>query len=430
MSISDIFYSIPFVLTTWAAPAELDYDYLWGNVGTQGTCTFEAFMYQLGAQSTPLFNFLQAFLVLLLIRYQWTERELATKLEPWCHGVFWVYSLAASIFPIPMGLYNNNILICFFGSHPHGCKDSFTYGAEEADCIRGDNAWIYAIVFVFFPLWFCIAGGAICMCLTYQSVRKMEERISRYAGSSSVGCFDASTTTNGGDTGNDDSLLDVSNRSLSMRRKKSYPNTTVIISRERSRAVATQASLYMGAFLLSHTMNAVNSILFFGPPGIYNELFDIFTYILAPLQGVFNAIVFVRLRERMLTREGRCLRRVLFGAGCCCSWWCDCWRSRRRGARGGKASSEDSKPNLQLSSLGEQEGSSPLGLTGSNDKEHSSISRGSNNNRDDSNGKIPELPAKDVTDGSSEGLFAEMDDLSNSGFESDVTIEFERINSP
>jgi hypothetical protein len=383
-------------------------------------------MYQLGAQSTPLFNFFQAFLALLLIRYQWTERELATKLEPWCHGVFWVYSLAVSIFPIPMGLYNNNILICFFGSHPHGCKDSFTYGAEEADCIRGDNAWIYAIVFVFFPLWFCIAGGAVCMCLIYQSVRNMEERISRYAGSLKD-CFDASTMTNGGDTGNDDGLGDVSNRSLSMRWKKSNSNTTAIITRERSRAVATQASLYMGAFLLSHTMNAVNSILFFGPSGIYNELFDIFTYILAPLQGVFNAIVFLRLREKMLTREGRWLRRVLFGAGrCCCSWWCG-WRSRRRIARG--EASEDSKPNLQLSSLGEQEGSSPSGLACSNDKDHRSISRGSNN-RDDSNGKIPELPAKDVTDGNSEGVFAEEDDFSNSGFESDVTIEFEMINSP
>lgn len=32
MSVADIFFSIPWVLTTWMAPAELDY--LWGNVGT------------------------------------------------------------------------------------------------------------------------------------------------------------------------------------------------------------------------------------------------------------------------------------------------------------------------------------------------------------------------------------------------------------
>lgn len=300
MSVADIIYSLPFVVTTWAAPAYMDTPLLWGNVGNDATCTTEAFLLQLGMQSAPLFNFLQGFYSLLLVRYNWTSARL-DALEPWIHACVWCYALAVSVFPLFFDLYNNNIVVCYIGSYPIGCKDSFTFG--ESDCERGDNAWLYAMAFVYFPLWPCILGSAICMVLIYWKVRNLEDRISRYAGSQSR----LFVSQRGGLHAVNNSNTNSSNFSVF----DAATENTQAISRDKSRAVAAQAYWYMASFLLVNILNLVNNYLFFAK-NTYNELFDVFTYILAPLQGILNFFVFARKRPLMLSPEGRWLRRLCF----------------------------------------------------------------------------------------------------------------------
>jgi len=298
MSVADIFFTIPWFLTTWMAPADLDY--LWGNVGNQATCTFQGWMFQFGVQSGPLFNCTYSFFSLLLVAYQWNERDLI-RIEPWFHGGIWTYALAASIFPIPLGLYNNVWQICWLEGYPYDCQDSWSYG-DEADCTRGDNGWIYAIAFTFFPPWMCMLMSLVIMYLIWRSVRRLEQRLSRYAGSmagstkrpqASVIMTRSSKNHPHDNNENqqiekkqqvgapapmlDDSCVSHSNTPT---RQEQRTNT------EKSKAVAQQAMWYITAFLVTFLLDAILSVLYYGDFASEKALepLDFFAYLVYPLQ--------------------------------------------------------------------------------------------------------------------------------------------------
>lgn len=235
-----------------------------------------------------------------MVRFNWTEQQLL-RIEPWLQGSVWTFALAAAIFPIPLGLYNNVWQICWFNAYPYGCQESYQYGEENSTCTRGDNAGLYAMVFTAFPAWACIIAGIVIMVLMYLSVRSVEQRVSRYAGSVDSG-----------------SAL---RNSMSIEDRRCHQ-----VNRQRSRAVAVQAMLYVLAFLLTYSLDAVNSILFYASE-TYVQALDLFAYILFPLQGFFNFIIFCRTRRDMKTPEGRFLRRLLC---CCCSRYDRSPAERRR----------------------------------------------------------------------------------------------------
>lgn len=181
MCIADLLFSSGWFLATWPSPS--DVENLWHNVGNIATCNFQGFLLQFGLTASPLFNIFLATFYLLMVRYNWTDARLQ-KLEWWVHGGVWIFSLACSIFPIFLGLYNNAWTVCWFESVPAGCKDSYRYG-DEATCVRGDNAWIYAVAFTVFPVLICVFLSFVIMGMIYSFVRKTEKRMSRYAGSQS-----------------------------------------------------------------------------------------------------------------------------------------------------------------------------------------------------------------------------------------------------
>ena len=181
MCIADLIFSSGWFLATWPSPS--DVENLWHNVGNIATCNFQGFLLQFGLTASPLFNIFLATFYLLMVRYNWTDARLQ-KLEWWVHGGVWIFSLACSIFPIFLGLYNNAWTVCWFESVPAGCKDSYRYG-DEATCVRGDNAWIYAVAFTVFPVLICVFLSFVIMGMIYSFVRKTEKRMSRYAGSQS-----------------------------------------------------------------------------------------------------------------------------------------------------------------------------------------------------------------------------------------------------
>jgi hypothetical protein len=180
MSISDIIFSFGYFLTTWPAPSDLTY--IRFNVGNQATCTLQGFIIQLGYVASPLFNVTLALFFLLRIRYRWTDSRLK-RMEPWIQGCIWAFALACAIYPIPLGMYNNAWEICWIESYPMDCLDSHRYGKEASTCTRGDNAWIHSLVFQVFPPWICVFCALIFMGMIYATVRQVEERNTRYAGS-------------------------------------------------------------------------------------------------------------------------------------------------------------------------------------------------------------------------------------------------------
>jgi len=171
MSLADIIFSIGLGLSTFVSPNNVEY--LEWSFGNTRTCELQGFMIQFGQVSSALFCAVLAFFYLLIIKYRWTDDKLQ-RLEWWNHAGVWLFTLAVSIFPIPTGLYNSSWGICWLESFPEGCKDSLTFGEEEANCTRGDNAHIYALAFTIFPSWVCLVLYIVFMVVLYQYVRGLE----------------------------------------------------------------------------------------------------------------------------------------------------------------------------------------------------------------------------------------------------------------
>ena len=281
VSIADILFSTAWLLTTLPAPKELDY--IWGNMGNTATCTAQGFINQLGWVTSPLFNVTLAWFYLLMVRYNWTDSQLR-RVEPYCHVGIWIFGLVSAIYPIPMELYNSAWQLCWIESHPVECLDSYRYG-EEATCTRGDNAWFHSLAFSIFPCWLCVFLSFFFMGSIYSSVRQLETRLSRYAGASAAksslstdvtGKFSNTSRTSdsegGGGLGGGDARLVI----LEQR-----------ANRDRSHKVATQAMLYITAFLLCYVLDTIGTILYH-VTGWWSFWFDVAAYFLAPLQGFLN----------------------------------------------------------------------------------------------------------------------------------------------
>ena len=285
MSSCDLFVSLGFFLSTWPAPKQLDY--IWGNVGSQGFCTFQGFIFQFGYVATMMWSGTLAIFYLLILRYGWSDTKLA-KIEKWFHLVNWTFVAGAAIFPLPLEMYNNTEGICWIEAYPYGCT---------TDCVRGINAWIYQLTFKLFPGWACFFLVVGIMAAIYRKVRQLENTNLKYASSVLV---NASTSERGsGDL-----------------RKAEWKNR---VNRAKSQAVAKQAIYYMFAIWLPYTLDFCSDIQLI-ITGKANPILSYFAWLCLPLQGFLNFLVFVRNRcgDDIKTPECRLLRWLLFESFCCC----------------------------------------------------------------------------------------------------------------
>jgi hypothetical protein len=352
LSVSDIIFSLAWFLTTWPSPSDLTY------IRNQATCTFQGFILQLGYGSSPLFNVTLALFFLLRIRYRWTDSHLR-RLEPWVQASIWTFALAAAIYPIPLGLYNNGYYVCWIESYPMDCLDSYRYG-DEATCTRGDNAWIHALFFSVFPLWVCIFCALIFMGMIYTTVSQVEQRNTRYGEGSfnaagggesskvsvvgkirasllrssslsaastglniSVGVEQAEVanmcTNNSSQQppeGSGETIITPYSSSETMNTTPQHRQKSKRRNHQRSDMVATQAMWYIAAFFATYSLDFIASIFWYAKDWWWFWL-DIFAYFFMPLQGFFNFLVFMRSRK-MKSRLGTLTRKVLY-----CSWCCD-----------------------------------------------------------------------------------------------------------
>jgi len=284
MSISDLFFSIPYLFTTWAMP---HHENLVQSVGTIGTCTAQGLFLQLGVSTSPLFNLSISLSALLMIRYEWkTQRMLI--LEKCLHIGIWLYGLSASLPFLALQMYNPTSTSCWIASVPHHCH-------VNGPCERGSGAHFWRAFFAFFPTWPCIILGIINMILIYNAVWRLETRNSRYPGQQRSSVF----------------LADSS--SAIPRRRTSILAQHHAGNRKRSRAVAIKAIFYTLSFLLTFSLDTIVllwQVLTIKAP---HELI-IAAYILFPMQGFFNYVVYAWTAE-MKTGFGKVLYALVF-CGC------------------------------------------------------------------------------------------------------------------
>jgi hypothetical protein len=246
---------------------------------------------------------------LLMIRYNWPHGRMH-RFELTLQIVIWIYGLAVTIPFIFYHLYNPTSTACWIASYPHHCgirKD------DEIECIRGEQADTYRAVFAFWPTWPCIILGIFNMLAIYWTVRNLETRNQRYAGrrqSSSI----VSSIPN--------SILSSSPSPPPPPELMAATTTPVTVqlhmaNRERSRAVAIQAVFYTAGFLLTFSLDTI--VLLWNVINLEaDQKLIVAAYILFPLQGTFNFLVYARTSQ-MHTPEGKFVKKLI--CRCCrCCW--------------------------------------------------------------------------------------------------------------
>lgn len=168
LSCADMVASIAIILSTWPIP-ETQGVYL--ASGTTQTCTAQGFFNELGNMATPLYNASLCAYYVLVIRNAWVEDSIRTKAEPWMHAIPIVISSTISILGLPFDLYNNSGWLCWIAAFPQGCQ-------ADGTCTRGAHAdifrWLhYAII------WSAIMLITLGMYSIYVKVKEQERIDSR-----------------------------------------------------------------------------------------------------------------------------------------------------------------------------------------------------------------------------------------------------------
>jgi hypothetical protein len=165
LSISDILTSFfVFFLGSWMIPAEgTEGPYESSAKGTQVTCNFQGFMVMLGLAS-PLYNGALSVYYLLLLRYNWTPRQMVRRIEPWMHGIIILYSLLGASLGLVLEFYSPNSV--------GQCSNS--KGANEG-LARDIFDWIFVVI----PTWLTLGIVTISMAAVYFTVKNQEDRMEK-----------------------------------------------------------------------------------------------------------------------------------------------------------------------------------------------------------------------------------------------------------
>ena len=139
ISCADMSASLWMLLSTWPIPRDSGVVYA---VGNHASCTAQGFFLTIGVIGAPFFNVVLSYFYLLMVNFNWKDHQVHKIEWPVQVGV-WTLILAMSIIPIPLEMYNNWFDVCTINGYPVECLDSYRYG-DEADCTRGDNAWIFS----------------------------------------------------------------------------------------------------------------------------------------------------------------------------------------------------------------------------------------------------------------------------------------------
>jgi hypothetical protein len=287
MCLMDVGNSIKTFLGTWPVPRGSPGSY--GASGTTQTCTAQGFFGHGSFLSSALYNGSLAIFYVLTIRYGWSEHQVK-KVEKYFHAVPLLIGWCTAIAGLPLTLFNSLVYSCWIDEFPNGCNND-----PNTPCERGENAWIYRWAFFHVFVWSNFVFLAVCMVFIYRKVLATERATDRYTYS-----IQGTTVVRG--------------------------SNVTSTNRARSKQVAFQALLYVGAYYLTWMWNPINYILIStrGKPIFGTFLMQT---IMNSLPGAFNAAIYLRPRYEKWRRENldSSFCTALWRSCCCC-----CRRSNKR----------------------------------------------------------------------------------------------------
>mmetsp|Transcript_36067 Transcript_36067/g.78963 ORF Transcript_36067/g.78963 Transcript_36067/m.78963 type:complete len:367 (-) Transcript_36067:72-1172(-) len=255
MSCVDFLSSIGWFLSTWAAPVSSGAYLASGN---EATCRFQGFLLQV-AIGAPMYNGALVLYYLLCVKYKWRDDHIL-KVEPYVHVFIWVWCLGTSAVLLGLNLMHFIGPVCWV-SDPPECYEDMPDPSEKCG-----TAKYYATAFFCTPLWIVILTTIGALIAIYLEIRATSMKMKRYAmGSSELG---------------------RTNSDL--------------------KAVALRAVLYSLAFIVTWVASTVWSIA---------QFFDYYPFgvsyawtLLEPLQGFWNALIFIHNRPATRERVSSVLR--------------------------------------------------------------------------------------------------------------------------
>ena len=245
----------------------------------------QGFFFWLGVPGAQYYQILLSLHTLLLVTFRWTPREFNKRIERYSHKVIFVVSLVLATTPIFFEGYNPECSTCLPAPLPIWCGDWIFWGDGETECIRGSpklSTAYYTTYLTNLSIMGVFCTGA--MVQVYCSVRWQEDRNARY---------------------------DVT-------QSESH--------REKSQRIRRTMILYTFGFYLCWIVPSF--IIHFAQQG---TAWMRMSYILLPLQGMFNMIIFLapKCAKYQKTHPGAWLAtaylHVVFGSFFqhgqrCCEW--------------------------------------------------------------------------------------------------------------
>ena len=242
-------------------------------IGNRATCSMLGFFAQFGF-SVAFYNGMISFHHLLTIRHGLTPSQIASRYEPYMHGLSIFWPLTTAIIGVSLGAFNENFVgpMCWFANYPQGC---------ETDPLQPCRVFILGYVTTGGPV------GVIFICIAINMLRIY---------------WHVRSTLSRGATRSLDSVSSVDTTSSP---PTSNPYTTQI------QQVAAQAYLFVFVFCLTFCFGFLNQSLEASVDGTVENPWDernIFPTIVLhqlfyPLQGFLNFFVFVRPRYLAMRDE-------------------------------------------------------------------------------------------------------------------------------
>ena len=249
-----------FILSTTPMPVGTAF----GAVGTLQTCTVAAFFGQAANVSALLYHASLATFYLLMIVHGWKQTRL-NKIEWILHAVPILVGWSLATAGLALKIYAPANWTCWIGPYPSDCKDSRNYGSVEANCIRGNNYFIYRFAFSYALIWSTVAYMIVTMGFIYHTVLQNE------------------------------------------RANEKYHHRGLARSRSKSRRIANQALFYVGAMILTYMFGTLTRVLQKTQGKTYFPMIFLMAIFL-PLQGFFNCLTY--LRPRYLSYRAAIIKRA------------------------------------------------------------------------------------------------------------------------
>lgn len=256
------------VLGPWAVPEGTEF--VVGARGTITTCEISGFFLNL-IFGSMWYSLGLAVFFLSIVRFEMKQQRFARWIEPVFHFLAFTSPIANGIYAIASDWMNPMDILpgyCWTYDYPPGCNDS-----KEVECLRGDNYSGMVEASMILLIWVLII---ICMVFLFTKVRNTEKRLQRYAGGRNVRL-------------------------------------------KRTKETGIQALLYILAFffvffpiVVMMTLKRSGVETTRENRGVYFT-FALLSKLVSPLQGFFNAFIYLRKRFRTLTEDGgrlEFLRRV------------------------------------------------------------------------------------------------------------------------